>query len=929
MNKLAELHLFLQNHDLDLLCVTETWLNADIPNSLIAPKGYNVYRYDRSTRAGGVAIFVRDTAVVHQVAIRGEFNTVEVVCIDVNLYNTVYRVIGFYRPPGLNHDALVYLSASVKCLQALCSTEKNIVILGDFNFPNIDWSCYHCPDNPIYREFLQFVNSYGFYQYVNEPTRDSHILDLVLSTSSCFVSTMCISCPISTSDHNTVVFKVNAQDNANDENSNTEWTYYRDFEHANYQYLNEYLYGVDWNSIFQYCFTTEQCWSTFTCVVNNAVERFIPIKRCRPTCSSLKKKGVRYPQYIKRMQNYKAFLWKKWKHSKCPGDKKAYGEAANRCRSAIIKHNAAKELELIRKNNIGSFYNFVNNKLHSRSRINALMRPDGSMSDSAVEKSEIFNGFFASVFVKDNGCLPQFSKRVNGDVSLTSVNFTPSIVRQTLRKLKPSSSAGLDGISNLFLRKCASSLCLPLCHIFDTSFKNGQIPAQWLSAIVVPIHKSGPTSDPNNYRPISLTSTCCRAMERIINKEILTYLLKHNLISQHQHGFIKHRSTCTNLLECLSDWSLNMQSKRITDVVYFDFRKAFDSVSYNKLLAKITAYGISGYLYEWIVAFLSNRKQAVRVDNVLSCFLNVISGVPQGSVLGPTLFLLFINDVCDVFGDLKVVCKLYADDVKLYTTYDLNETHCDLSTATQRLVSWSDTWQLSLSAQKCTVCRLQNSKWHTSHDCNPPVCHVNDFILPLSNTIRDLGVVVDSNLKFDKHVSAIVHKAHTRAKLILRCFTSRDRKLLVKAFCTYVRPLLEYCTPVWSPHYRYLIDMVEKVQRRFTKRLSGLRHLSYSDRLQVLGLQSLERRRLSHDLILVYKIFHGLTQSTLSNNLKLQQFTNTRGHPYKLAKRLCSHDIYKYFFTNRIVDLWNSLPNEVVSIRSLRAFRCRVSRLSF
>ena len=207
------------------------------------------------------------------------------------------------------------------------------------------------------------------------------------------------------------------------------------------------------------------------------------------------------------------------------------------------------------------------------------------------------------------------------------------------------------------------------------------VPIQWLSAIVVPIHKSGPTSDPNNYRPISLTSACCRAMERIINKEILNHLLKYNLISHHQHGFIKRRSTCTNLLESLSDWSLNMQSKRITDVVYFDFKKAFDSVSHNKLLAKIAAYGISGYLYQWIVDFLTNRKQAVRVENVLSGFLTVISGVPQGSVLGPTLFLLFINDVCDVFGDLTDVCKLYADNVKLYTTYDLNETKCDLSIA--------------------------------------------------------------------------------------------------------------------------------------------------------------------------------------------------------------------------------------------------------
>ena len=254
-------------------------------------------------------------------------------------------------------------------------------------------------------------------------------------------------------------------------------------------------------------------------------------------------------------------------------------------------------------------------------------------------------------------------------------------------------------------------MSLPLCHIFDTSFKNSQIPEQWLSAIVLPVHKKGPTSDPDNYRPISLTSTCCRVMERIINNEILNYLLKYTLISHHQHGFIKRRSTCTNLLECLSDSSLNMQSKLFTDVLYFDFKTAFDSVSHDKLLVKVATYGISGDLYQWILTFLHDRKQTVRVDNILSSFINVTSGVPQGSVIGPTLFLLFINDVCDIFGDLNVMCKLYADDLKLYTTYNLSETHVDVLAAIHRLLSWADMWQLKLAPQKCSVCRFQNLKW--------------------------------------------------------------------------------------------------------------------------------------------------------------------------------------------------------------------------
>jgi len=242
-------------------------------------------------------------------------------------------------------------------------------------------------------------------------------------------------------------------------------------------------------------------------------------------------------------------------------------------------------------------------------------------------------------------------------------------------------------------------------------------------------------------------------MERIINAEILIYLLKHNLIGQHQHGFIKWQSTCTNLIECLSDWSLNMQSKCFTDVLYFDFKKAFGSVSHDKLLLKVVSYGISGDLYQWIATFLRNRTQAVQVDNILSSFINVTSGVPQGSVLGPTLFL-FLWCV-HIFGDLNVMCKLYADDQKLYTTYNLSTSHTDLSAATHWLVSWADEWQLKIAAQKCTVCRLQNPKWHKPQNYTFQVYKIDDYTLPLWDTVHDLGVRVESNFKFDKHISAI------------------------------------------------------------------------------------------------------------------------------------------------------------------------------
>jgi len=217
----------------------------------------------------------------------------------------------------------------------------------------------------------------------------------------------------------------------------------------------------------------------------------------------------------------------------------------------------------------------------------------GSLCAGDLDKCTVCLIFFGSVFTRDDGT-PELCSRVDTkQLYLDSVTFTPETVCSTLKKLKPTTSLGPDNIPNIFLKKCANALCVPLAHIFDTSFKDNTLPYCWKTANIQPVFKKGHTNDPSNYRPISLTSTCCRTMERIVNNHILNYLLENQLITRHQHGFMRKKSTCTNLLECLHDWSVNIHSRNCTNVVYFDFKKAFDSVSHPKLLIKLKAYGLT------------------------------------------------------------------------------------------------------------------------------------------------------------------------------------------------------------------------------------------------------------------------------------------------------------------------------------------------
>ena len=303
----------------------------------------------------------------------------------------------------------------------------------------------------------------------------------------------------------------------------------------------------------------------------------------------------------------------------------------------------------------------------------------------------------------------------------------------------------------------------------------------------------------------------------------------------------------------------------------------------------------------------------MKVGRSFSSYNNVISGVPQGSVLGPLLFLLYINDIVDVFGSgLKV--KLYADDVKIYIHISDVTTAACLQAGLDKLCEWADVWQLNLSINKCSVFHIGSYNVCSTYT-------VNNIVLPDVDHVTDLGIIFDSRLRFNNQYSNIVAKAHRRAALILRCFKSRDPFLLFKAFKTYVIPILEYCSPVWSPVYLTDIRTIESVQRRFTKKLSGLRDISYNQRLSYLNAESLERRRLNQDLATIYKIIYGLIDIPVDDFFEYSSEQRTRGNSRKLITPLCKLNIRKHSFACRNITSWNNLPDYIVCASNLSVFK--------
>ena len=722
--------MFLNSEEPDIFCCTETWLNSDTPNSLFCPDGYHVIRWDRDSKGGGVMLIIRDCFSYRVVKIPNGFANAELVCVDLSTGHSTYRIIVYYRSGGFDLEAVNYATESIKCLHHLCSIKYTICLCGDFNLPAFNWTYHTAPNNSIYRLFLAFFNDYGFHQFVTTATRHDNILDLVFSNDPQFISSIEVQCPISTSDHNVIVLRPNIFSKPHNLQPSSTSTY--NFKKANYLLINEYLSNIDWNTMFQFCPNVDFCWNEFKHQIYLAIEMFVPKF---PIFDQKGRKG--YPHYINKLIIGKAKLWQIWKKDNSVANKNIYYRFAKNCAATIKTYHQSQELQLLKSKNIGQLYKYVNKKMHARSGVSEVALPDGTLTREPLVIANTFNNYFSSVFTNDDGNNPVISSKTS--VEMPNIEFTPDTVFLTLLGLKSSLSAGPDGIPNLFLKNCASALATPLSHIFDASFKDQKLPLEWKIALVTPIHKKGPTTSPENYRPISITSSCCRAMERIINKFLMKYLLHHNLIECSQHGFIPARSTTTNILECTLQWTDAIQNKQNLDIIYLDFRKAFDSVSHVKLMYKMSSYGLSDNMKGWLKDFLKLRSQRVNINGFISDEVAVTSGVPQGSVLGPTLFLLYINDLPSTFANSDTICKLFADDVKLY-----NKSPSQLQYSLNRIVEWSKKWQLQLAPDKCQILSLIGCR----RSFNPCEYWINSHKLTRADIVRDLGVLIDSSLHF-------------------------------------------------------------------------------------------------------------------------------------------------------------------------------------
>ena len=893
-----------------MIVITESWCNDQVSNAFLQLKNYYLVpelRIDRSDTArgigGGILVYVKDN--LHILAHDQKSDFIQYCSFTlVNEKQQKVTVFVVYRSPNSSED-----NSEKLCELISDASNRNCIFIGDFNYPKINWQSGNCADKKS-TDFYNTLCSNNFDQVINYPTHiKGNILDLVFSNDpDLIVYTKPIG-RIGKSDHEMIEIGLNFSTNTNQ----LESTYF-DWNRANFSEMNEHLNSIDWQTTLV-DLSVEESWEKIKSEILHAQRMHVPER---------KSKRKNQPDWMDtktlRLVRKKRRQWKKYKISGDPDDLKKYKETETTVKKEVRKAKRRYEVKLSKKTNNknAQFRNYVKSKTVTKNPIGPLLDTSGDIVSDNKGMADLLNTFFSSVFTReDQANVPSLPAEDSIHV-LDSVQFTIKDIEDRIVKLKDSSAPGPDLISAKLLKSVIHTVAKPLQMLFNKSMSTGTVPKEWKDAIVIPIFKKGTKGSPGNYRPVSLTSIPCKIMESIIKDEIVRHLETNNLMKPSQHGFTKKRSVTTNLLEFFEFVTKTVDEGQPVDIIYLDFSKAFDKVPKLRLIEKIKSKSISGNIVKWISDWLTNRRQKVKVGDSFSQWESVDSGVPQGSVFGPEGFRIYIDDLDDVIKMVDMANK-FADDSKVAKIIRNIEDIKLLQTALNGLMEWADRWGMRFNIDKCKVIHVGRT--------NPKHKYfMGTNELAAESFERDIGVIINESLKPHQQCQKAANAGMGVLNQILRAFTYRDKQTYVNLYKTYVRPHLEFASPAWNPWAASDIEKLEKVQIKFVKQITCLQSSTYSDQIKDIGLTTLEARRRKTDLIETFKIIQGYNKVDRKIWFELncdteRRTTRSSDKPNNIVKNRTNMDVRKHFFSQRVVDPWNSLPEEIQNATSVANFK--------
>ena len=842
VNKAPDLKAMTDVANPHVIAVTESFLDDEILNSELFHHDYLVLRRDRNRHGGGVLLAVHTSIPAIR---RYDLETdCELLWAELTLLSRKMLVGVYYRPPGSSCDSLYELRRSFSSIPG----SQPFLVCGDFNAPSINWDTVSpTSSSSISSTLCDLALDFHLTQLVREPTRESHILDLLLTSDDSLFREVTVTDNLPGTDHSAVRFSLATRPPPSSAPKRTVFN----FKKANFDEFREKLSNASWDDIFRSTCVNEM-WLKWKNIFLTIAEESIPKLVWKPG-----KRKSWLSKESRKLIKKKRKLYRKARRSDLPGPWVKFRETSNCLRTSTRRDHQSLVAKMT--TNIKSFWRWVKN-LKTQANVLPEIHYKNKVIVRDSEKAKAFNEYFCSVFTEEDStflheCSSGLPRNPN---SIDSILFSTEDVFQALCKIDPRKSSGPDTIPGRLLKEGAPFIAEPLARLFTHSLETGVLPEDWTTAYVTPIHKKEDKRLPQNYRPISLTSLVVKVMERLVSSQLAVFLDANGVLSPLQHGFRPGHSCLTQLLQTIHDWAHSLDRASSTHVIFIDFAKAFDSIPHERLLLKLEAVGLRGDLLNWLRGFLVGRMQKVVINGCHSPWKRITSGVPQGTILGPLLFNLYINDIS---ACLTSGIRLYADDCAVYREILTLSDCVDLQHDLNAIHQWTVKWQMKVNPAKCKAMQVTNKR-------NPIATSyiLDGSTLDWVTEFRYLGVTINEKLSWTLQCQGAAVKANRMLGLLKRSMKGSHLHAKLRAYKTLVRPHLEFAVQAWSPHYQKDINTLEKVQRRAVRWISGsswdhtARQWSkpYDQCLLELGLPTLSQRRLFLINYQVFKIIYGL-----------------------------------------------------------------------
>ena len=884
------------------ISLTETWLCNHYEAEFHIP-GYKAFHADRNLSkrsskgrsSGGVVSYIRnDIAASMNELLAFSNGVVEALCLYSKVENLV--LINVYRQPdnqahrSTSKEFAEALNRISDCLREISSPIPDIIITGDFNLPHVNWEIVNTTtgvpsvEKQCFLKLKLFMEEYFLSQVVLHPTHyQGNVLDLVLTNNNKLVyDYQCVNTLQSVSHHKIIEVQTSfcfgnnlppvTNNSVTQEDSKSFDRLNFHDENINWSLVCEELQRINWALEFQDLNIDEIADRLINISLECAV-KYVPLKK------SYSKKTHCIPRERRLLMARRRRINKRLLHITSPSNKSALNieliEIEKKLQKSYQFSREASEAKAVKniKKNSKFFYAFAKKFSKVKSNIGPLKDGDNIVFDNS-KMANMLAEQFSSVYSSPKGTIPSAESLFSGSnltPSLSDIPFDTNDMIEALESLNSFSGSGPLRFPSVFLKKCKHQFAVPLCMLWKRSLSEGYIPMSFKQTDILPLYKKGSVGCPENYRPIANSSHLIKVFEKIVRKYIVKYLDDNNMFNPNQHGFRSNRSCLSQLLAHYDEILHQMEEGLGIDVVYLDFSKAFDKVDFHILLNKLKHLGIDGKLGRWLYAFLIKRTQTVVVNGARSFQILVKSGVPQGSVLGPLLFLILMSDIDSNVQSSMV--SSFADDTRACKGVSSKEDVALFQSDLSKIYEWADKNNMVFNSVKFELIRYNTPaciKESVYKDCS-------NKVITAKNCITDLGVIMCNSGKFSDHVQKVHTSMKNMSGWVLRTFKTRYKDVMLTNWKVLILPLHDYCSQLWSPHKPGEIQSLELLQWFFLKKIkSGVALSDYWEALNFYKLYSLQRRRERYQIIYVWKIIEGIVPNpVIYSNVSSGNFVNS------------------------------------------------------